>query len=72
MERVGYWDHITARGNERRHLFRDETDRRQFLKWLEEAVPRFALRLHAYVPMSHHYHVVMELIEPNLSGPCTG
>jgi len=54
MERVGCGYHITARGNGRRDLFRDETDRRQFLKWLEEAVPRLLTEFqfrHPIIPL---------------------
>jgi putative transposase len=47
IERAGYWYHITARGNERRDIFRDDQDRRHFLELLETAVGMFALRMHA-------------------------
>ena len=67
IERVGCWYHITARGNERRAIFRDDQDRRRFLSLQEEAVGMFALRLHAYVLMANHYHLLIELTEANLS-----
>jgi hypothetical protein len=54
IERVGCWYHLTARGNERRDIFRDDKDRRHFLQLLESAAGMFALRLHAYVLMSNH------------------
>jgi len=41
IERPGGWYHVTARGNERRAIFRDERDRRHFLELLAEAVLRF-------------------------------
>jgi len=37
------------------------------LELLEEAVSMFALRLHAYVLMPNHYHLLVEITEPNLS-----
>ena len=38
---------MTARGNERREIYRDEMGRRHFLEWMEEIVGRFRLRVHA-------------------------
>jgi hypothetical protein len=31
------WYHITARGNERQAIFRDDQDRKRFLAWIEES-----------------------------------
>jgi hypothetical protein len=33
--------HVTARGNERRDLFRDDSDREHFVELLAELPPRF-------------------------------
>ena len=52
--------HITSRGNERRNIFRDDTDRRMFLRLLGEAVKRFGWSLTAYVLMSNHFHLVVQ------------
>jgi hypothetical protein len=38
-----------------------------FCKLLAEMVARFAVRLHAYVLMDNHYHLLVELRERNLS-----
>ena len=43
--------HATARGNERRAIFRQDKDRTHFLELLSELAPRFGVRLHAYVLM---------------------
>ncbi|MEW6324345.1 MAG: transposase [Nitrospirota bacterium] len=59
--------HITARGNERKPIFRDEADREMFLSILSHAVERYRLRLHAYVLMDNHYHLLVETPEPNLA-----
>jgi putative transposase len=67
IERVGGWYHLTSRGNERRAVFRDDKDRAHFCELLEEMVFRFRVRLHAYVLMDNHYHLIVELTEPNLS-----
>src|SRR6266536_1440523 len=67
LERAGGWYHITARGNERRPVYRDDRDRQHFCELLEEMVSRFQVRLHCFVLMENHYHLVLELRESNLS-----
>ena len=67
IERPGGWYHLTARGNERRPIFRDDRDRQQFCQLLAEVVSRFHVRLHGYVLMDNHYHLILELREGNLS-----
>ena len=67
IERPGGWYHLTARGNERRPLFRDDRDRQHFCQLLAEMVDRFHVRLHGYVLMDNHYHLILELREANLS-----
>jgi putative transposase len=64
---AGGWYHLTARGNERRAIFRDEKHRRRFLELVEDWVDRFGLRLHAYVLMDNHYHLLVETPQANLS-----
>ena len=59
--------HVTARGNERKAIFRHDADREQFLAVLAHAVERYRLRLHAYVLMDNHYHLLVETPEANLS-----
>jgi REP element-mobilizing transposase RayT len=59
--------HVTARGNERREIFWDDTDRFHFLELLGELGRRFGARVHAYVLMDNHYHLLLETPEPNLS-----
>lgn len=67
IERVGGWYHITARGNERRAIYRDNRDRQHFCELLGEMVSQFNLVLHAFVLMDNHYHLLVELREANLS-----
>ena len=67
IERAGGWYHVTARGNERRPIYRDARHRRHFCELLAELVPRFHLRLHCFVLMDNHYHLLLELREANLS-----
>jgi putative transposase len=67
IERAGGRYHLSARGNERRDIFRDERDRQHFLDLLAGLPERFGSRLHAYVLMPNHYHLLVETPEGNLS-----
>ena len=67
IERPGGRYHVTARGNERKAIFRDDTDRFHFLERLSELRERFGVRVHAYVLMDNHYHLLLETPEANLS-----
>jgi putative transposase len=59
--------HVMARGNERKAIYRDDHDRQRFVETLAEMVERFGVRLHAYVLMANHYHLLLETPQPNLS-----
>lgn len=59
--------HITSRGNEKRPTFLDDRDRRKFLDLLGETVRTFDWILIAYVLMSNHYHLLVELCGDTLS-----
>ena len=59
--------HVTARGNERREIVRDDEDRERFLQLLGEAVLRFGWILTDYTLMTNHFHLVVETPRPNLS-----
>jgi putative transposase len=59
--------HVTARGNERRIIYRDDKDRQRFLETLGEACERFGLVVHAYCLMPNHYHLLAQTPRANLS-----
>jgi putative transposase len=59
--------HVSARGNERRDIYRDVSDRRRFLETLEEAVERFGVVIHAYCLMPNHYHLLLQTPRANLT-----
>lgn len=67
IEFPGALYHVTARGNERRPIFRDDGDRRMFLTFLGQAVTRFGWSLTAWVLMTNHFHLVVQTPQPNLS-----
>ena len=56
-----------ARGVARQPIFRDDKDRRQFLKLLDDVVARHEWSCHAFVLMSTHYHVLVRTPNPDLA-----
>jgi putative transposase len=67
LEFPGALYYVTARGNERKPIYRDDRDRRRFLERLAAVVHGYSLRLHAYVLMRNHYHLLVETPVANLS-----
>src|SRR5436309_1550477 len=67
IEYPGAYYHLTSRGNERKAIFRDDRDRERLLELLARAVKDFHLRLHGYVLMSNHYHLLVETPRGGLS-----
>jgi REP element-mobilizing transposase RayT len=67
LEYAGAVYHVMARGNQQQPVFRDERDRRLWLETLAEACQKTGWRVHAYVLMGDHYHLLLETPEPNLS-----
>ena len=67
LEYPGAVWHITARGNERKNIFRSDADRRLLLELLGDAVRRYGWIVHTYVLMSNHYHFLIETPRPTLS-----
>ena len=51
--------HIVQRGHNRAACFFDDQDRLAYLDWLGEALTRERCRLHAYVLMTNHVHLLL-------------
>ena len=56
---AGYPHHVIQRGNDRRAIFVDDTDRRQYLAALKEVAAAAGLQVHAYVLMPNHAHLLL-------------
>jgi putative transposase len=67
LEYAGACYHVINRGNYRRDLFAAKGAAEAFQRCLFEAAARFGWRLHAFVIMRNHFHLAVELVEPNLS-----
>jgi REP element-mobilizing transposase RayT len=60
LEAEGAIYHVIARGNERKLIFRDDHDRREYLDRLIRCRERFGLRVLAYCLMGNHLHLAVE------------
>jgi REP element-mobilizing transposase RayT len=67
IEFAGACYHVINRGNYRRNLFTGEGAAAAFARALGEAAVRYGWQVHAYCVMSNHFHLAVELTEPNLS-----
>lgn len=67
IEFAGAVYHVMSRGNERRAIVRDDSDRQRRIDWLERTVRTYNWKVHAFVVMTNHDHLFLETPEPNLS-----
>jgi len=67
VEYAGGCYHVINRGNYRRRLFEGKGAAEAFERTLGEAAERYGWWIHAYVVMGNHFHLGVELMEPNLS-----
>lgn len=58
--------HVMSRGNRQEAVFLDDTDCEVFIDALDEACGRCGWRVHAFVLMGNHYHLLLETPEANL------
>ncbi len=66
VEYAGAVYHVMCRGNRQEAIFLDDADRERFLETLWECCGRTGWRIHAYVLMGNHYHLLLETPESNL------
>lgn len=59
--------HVTCRGNERKNIFKDDRDRSAFLEKLQSSLEIYTVKLHGYVLMNNHFHLMVETPKANLS-----
>jgi putative transposase len=67
LEFPGACFHVLNRGNYRRDLFTFPGSAEAFERTLFEACASFEWQLHAFVIMSNHFHLAIELFAPTLS-----
>ena len=59
--------HVMARGDGGKRLFIGKEDHESFLYWLERVCVSHGWRVHAWVLMGNHFHLLIETPEANLS-----
>ena len=67
IEFAGALYHVTARGDRRADIFRDDRDRRFWLKTMGRVAERCNFSVPAFCQMTNHYHLLLETAEGNLS-----
>ena len=67
IEFPGAYYHVTSRGNERKNIFKDKHDKKQFVSYLKSAHLRYKAAIHVYCLMGNHYHLLIETPRGNLS-----
>ncbi|WP_238150269.1 transposase [Xanthomonas arboricola] len=65
IDLAGVPQHIVQRGNNRLHCFLDDGDRLRYLHLMREAPKATGCKLHAYVLMDNHVHL---LVTPPAAG----
>ncbi len=59
--------HVTARGNARKPIYRDDRDRARFLETLDETVKRVEFVIHTVCLMPNHFHLLAQTPRANRS-----
>ena len=67
IEYEGAVYHVTARGNERKPIFKDGEDHKRLLQIIFQAKEKYDLKIISYVLMPNHYHLLLETPEGNLT-----
>ncbi len=60
--------HIIQRGNNRQACFYADQDYRFYLDWLREHADKIGCRVHAYVLMTNHVHLLISAERPDAPG----
>lgn len=58
--------HITSRGNERREIFKEDSDYKEFIRILENNITKFEIEIHSFILMKNHYHLLIQTKKANL------
>jgi putative transposase len=66
IEYAGAWYHVTCRGNEKKNIFRDPLDKAKFIEILSSSLKLYGLKLHSFVMMDNHFHLLLQTPEGNL------
>ncbi|UCF71237.1 MAG: transposase [candidate division WOR-3 bacterium] len=57
--------HLMCRGNSRQRIFYADDDRSRFVSLLADSAKTYSVRIHAYILMDNHYHLLIQTLKPN-------
>jgi len=66
IQYAGAFYHVMARGDRREAIVRTDDDRKLFVATLSEVCAKTGWRIHAWVLLDNHYHLVVETPKANL------
>ncbi|MFQ5686810.1 MAG: transposase [Candidatus Scalindua sp.] len=66
IEYPGAIYHVTCRGNERKEIFRNNSDRKSFLEKLVISQEIYNVKTFSYVLMNNHFHIMLKTALGNL------
>jgi len=66
IEYSGATYHVMGRGNQGKAIYAGDEDRQMWLETVGEACDKTGWRVHAFVMMSNHFHLLLETPEGNL------
>ncbi len=72
IEYAGAFYHVITRGNQKQKIFKDTPDYEKYLRIVASYKPRHHFRLYAYVLMSNHLHLLIEMQDVPLSKTLQG
>jgi len=67
IEYPGAWYHVMNRGRRKEQIFFNEKDYILFIKILGDCVRLYGFEIHAYSLMPNHYHLLIHILQANLS-----
>jgi len=67
IEFEGALYHVTSRGNEKKEIFIDASDRKKFIDILRDYHERLRAVYHCFILMNNHYHLLLETPLGNLT-----
>lgn len=67
LEFPGAVYHVMSRGNRREAIYRDDADRRAWLRILALVCRRHRCVVHGFCQMNNHYHLLVETTDANLA-----
>ena len=57
--------HVVQRGNRRQEVFFSDDDRIEYLRFLNEAIKKYDVKIWAYCLMNNHVHLIAVPVSPN-------